>query len=223
MPLLRPTCFFTNRYNSIDAVWLILTAVPPFLRLWSLSRSLQQFKKSIITGTSSIDNSSTAIARLKPENSARIARKLAHSFCETQRHRRKLLYHPALWLVLASHPAGLSQWLVTYHGSKNICCFLSPLSAFATPLVPPVKSNPYGLRSRDHNFQLPVCNNFSRKSFIISSLFRFKQIFYCLCMFSWLPVFIFCVCSSVYFTFSTIAMPLLLSHNLHVRFLLVVQ
>ena len=41
-------------------------------------------------------------------------------------------------------------------------------------LLPPVKSNPYGLRSRDHNFQLPVCNNFSRKSFIIRSLFRFK-------------------------------------------------
>jgi len=31
-------------------------------------------------------------------------------------------------------------------------------------LLPPVKSNPYGLRSRDHNFQLPVCNSFSRKS-----------------------------------------------------------
>jgi len=29
-------------------------------------------------------------------------------------------------------------------------------------LLPPVKSNPYGLRSRDHNFQLQVCNNFSR-------------------------------------------------------------
>ena len=41
-------------------------------------------------------------------------------------------------------------------------------------LLPPVKSNPYGLRSRDHNLQLPVCNSFSRKSFIIRSLFRFK-------------------------------------------------
>ena len=41
-------------------------------------------------------------------------------------------------------------------------------------LLPTVKSNPYGLRSRDHNFQLPVCNNFSRKSFIIRNLFRFK-------------------------------------------------
>ena len=30
-------------------------------------------------------------------------------------------------------------------------------------LLPPVKSNPYGLRSRDHNLQLPVCNSFSRK------------------------------------------------------------
>ena len=41
-------------------------------------------------------------------------------------------------------------------------------------LLPPVKSNPHGLRSRDHNFQLPVCNNLSRKSVIIRSLFRFK-------------------------------------------------
>jgi len=41
-------------------------------------------------------------------------------------------------------------------------------------LLPPVKSNPYGLCSRDHNFLLPVCNNFSRKSFNICSLFRFK-------------------------------------------------
>ena len=40
-------------------------------------------------------------------------------------------------------------------------------------LLPPIKSNPYGLRSRDHNLQLPVCNSFSRKSFIIRSLFRF--------------------------------------------------
>ena len=57
--------------------------------------------------------------------------------------------------------------------------------------------------SRDHNFQLPVCNNFSRKSF------RFKWIFI-VSMFSWLPVFIFYACFSVYFTVSTIAMPLLL-------------
>jgi len=41
-------------------------------------------------------------------------------------------------------------------------------------ILPPVKSNPYGLHSRDHNFQLPVCNSFSRKSSIIRSLFRFK-------------------------------------------------
>ena len=26
-------------------------------------------------------------------------------------------------------------------------------------LLPPIKSNPYGLRSRDHNFQLTVCNS----------------------------------------------------------------
>jgi len=33
----------------------------------------------------------------------------------------------------------------------------------------------------------------------------------------------FYACSSVYFTFSTIAMPLLLTHDLHVRLLRVVQ
>ena len=49
----------------------------------------------------------------------------------------------------------------------------SPAHCLHSPL-PPVKSNPYGLRSRDHNFQLPVCNSFSRKSFIIRSLVRFK-------------------------------------------------
>ena len=37
---------------------------------------------------------------------------------------------------------------------------------FLHSLLPPVKSNPYELRSRDHNFQLPACNNFRRKSFI---------------------------------------------------------
>ena len=47
--------------------------------------------------------------------------------------------------------------------------------------------------------------------------------FNCHCMFSWLPAFIFYACSSVYFAFSTIAMPLLLSHDLHVRLLCVVE
>jgi len=45
------------------------------------------------------------------------------------------------------------------------------------PLLPPVKGNPHGLRPRDHNLQLPVCNyNFGRNSFIrlIRSLYRFK-------------------------------------------------
>ena len=47
----------------------------------------------------------------------------------------------------------------------------------AHPLLPPVKSNPYGLRSRDHNFQLPVCNfDFIRNSFIMRSLYRFQQV-----------------------------------------------
>ena len=39
-------------------------------------------------------------------------------------------------------------------------------------LLPPVKSNTHGLRSRDHNFQLPVCNfNFRHNSFIMMSLY----------------------------------------------------
>ena len=38
-----------------------------------------------------------------------------------------------------------------------------------------------------------------------------------------IAIFIFYVCSSVYFTVSAIAMPLLLSHDLHVRLLRVVQ
>ena len=55
------------------------------------------------------------------------------------------------------------------------CCFPHLTVYILYPLQAPVKlSNPYGLRSRDHNFQLPVCNSFSRKSFIIRSLFRFK-------------------------------------------------
>ena len=87
--------------------------------------------------------------------------------------------------------------------------------------LPPVKSNPYGLRSRDHNFQLLACNIFSRESFIIFiiivffNLNRFFIVFVCFpdCQF----LIYFYACSSVYFTFSTIAMPLLLSHDLHVR------
>jgi len=99
-------------------------------------------------------------------------------------------------------------------------CF-SPVHCLHS-LLPPVKSNPHGLRSRDHNFQLPVCNNFSRKSFIIRSLFRFKYIFFVFYVFL-IASFYFCARSSVYFTFSTIAMPLLLTHDLHVRSLRVVQ
>ena len=43
-------------------------------------------------------------------------------------------------------------------------------------------SNPFGLRSRDQNFRLPVCNNFNRKSFIILiffDLYRFFIVFVC--------------------------------------------
>ena len=87
-----------------------------------------------------------------------------------------------------------------------------------------VKSNPYGRCSRDQNFQLPACNNCSRKSFIIRSLFKNLNSFLVVCsssssMFSSLPV-IFLFFSHVLlfiFSFSTIAMSLLLSHDLHVR------
>jgi len=48
------------------------------------------------------------------------------------------------------------------------CCF--PPAHCLHSLLAPVKSNPYGLRSRDHNFQLPICSSFSRKSFTIRSL-----------------------------------------------------
>jgi len=98
------------------------------------------------------------------------------------------------------------------------------LSAFSTP-----SSQKRPVWARDYNFQLPVCNNFSRKSPIILSLFDLNR-FLVVCssssssMFSRLPVFkIFYACSSVYFTFSTITVPLLLTHDLHVRMLRVVQ
>ena len=106
---------------------------------------------------------------------------------------------------------------------KSFKVLFSPVHCLHS-LLPPVKSNPYGLRSRDHNFQLPVCNSFSRKSFIIRSLFfdlnKFFIVFVCFldCQFLF-----FYVCSSVYLAFSTIAMSLLLSHDLHVRLLRVVQ
>jgi len=76
-------------------------------------------------------------------------------------------------------------------------------------LLPPVESNPYMLRSRDHNFQLPVCNNFRRKSFIIYSLFRFKWIFivFFVCFVDCQLVFFSYACSIVYYIFCTIAIP----------------
>jgi len=43
----------------------------------------------------------------------------------------------------------------------------------------------------------------------------------CVCV-SWLPVFIFYACSNVFFTFFIIAMPLLLTHDLHVCLIRVV-
>jgi len=54
--------------------------------------------------------------------------------------------------------------------------FPQPTVYILYPLQAPVKlSNPYGLRSRDHNFQLPVCNIFSRKSFIIVVFFDLNR------------------------------------------------
>jgi len=75
-------------------------------------------------------------------------------------------------------------------------------------LFAPVKSNPHGLHSRNHNFQLPVCNfNFRRNCFITRSLFRLKQILivFFVCFLGCQLVFFSYACSTVYFTFSTIA------------------
>jgi len=55
---------------------------------------------------------------------------------------------------------------------------------------------------------------------VFFDLNRFFIVFVC---FSWLPVFIFYACSSVYFTVSIIAMSLFLSHDLHAHLLHVVQ
>jgi len=111
-------------------------------------------------------------------------------------------------IVLVNVSILILLWM-TWIGSA-----VSPVHCLHSLLRP--LSNPYGLRSRDHNFQLPVCNNFSRKSFIIRNIFRFKQIStVCVC-FPDCQFLFFYACSSVYFTFSTIAMPLFLTHDLHV-------
>jgi len=41
-------------------------------------------------------------------------------------------------------------------------------------LLPPLKSNPYAIRPRNHNLQFPDCTlNLRRNSFIIRSVYRF--------------------------------------------------
>jgi len=93
-------------------------------------------------------------------------------------------------------------------------------------LLPPVQSNPYGLHSRDHDLQLPVCNSFSRRLSLLLYVVFLDLNTILLCLYSFLiAIFYFYACSSVHFTFSTSAMPLLLSRDLHVglRLLHVVQ
>ena len=96
---------------------------------------------------------------------------------------------------------------LTWIGNFSKCCI--PPADCLHPLLPPDESNPCGLRnSRDHNFQLPVCNfNFRRNSFIICSHYRRRKILIAFfCTFSWLSARIFSyACSIFYFTFSTIA------------------
>jgi len=44
-------------------------------------------------------------------------------------------------------------------------------TSFSPACIPPLKSNPYDLRSRDHNLQSPDCNlNLRRNSFIVQCL-----------------------------------------------------
>ena len=81
--------------------------------------------------------------------------------------------YPQLLESLARRIHGVVDSIVGDMDRKYFKVLFSPVHCLHS-LLPPVKSNPYGLRSRDHNFQLPVCNSFSRKSFILRSLFRFK-------------------------------------------------
>ena len=89
--------------------------------------------------------------------------------------------------------------------------FFSPAHSMHS-LLPPAKSNPYGLRSRDHNFQLPVCNfKFRHNSFIVRSFHRFQYILivFFVCFHDCQLVFFSYACSIAYFTFCTIAISLL--------------
>jgi len=75
-------------------------------------------------------------------------------------------------------------------------------------LLPPIESNPHCLCSRDHNFQLPVCNlNSRRTSFIIRGLYQLWVGFDCLFVLfhDCQLVFVNIQCSVVYFTFCTIS------------------
>jgi len=62
----------------------------------------------------------------------------------------------------------------TWIGNFLSCCFPQPTVYILYSLQSKVICTGSAVRPRDHNLQLPVCNCFSRKSFIIRSLFRFK-------------------------------------------------
>ena len=70
--------------------------------------------------------------------------------------------------ILSVNVSILIPFWMTWIGNFLSCCFPQPTVYILYSLQSKV------IRSRDHNFQLPVCNSFSRKSFIIRSLFRFK-------------------------------------------------
>ena len=90
------------------------------------------------------------------------------------------------------------RWYWCHYGWHGQEIFKSDVSRvhYLHSLLPSVKSNPYGLRSRDHNFYLPVCNNFRRKSllyvvffdlnrFVLSTLYVFliARLHFFICMF----------------------------------------
>ena len=69
------------------------------------------------------------------------------------------------------------RWYWCHYGWHGQQIFKSDVSRvhYLHSLLPSVKSNPYGLRSRDHNFYLPVCNNFRRKSLLYVVFFDLNR------------------------------------------------
>jgi len=95
-----------------------------------------------------------------------------------------------------------------YLHTQSFRLLFSPVHRLHSPL-PPVKSNPHGLRSSDHNFQLPVCDNFRHKSFITRSLFFDLKRFLLSSLYVFLiaSLYFSYACSIVYYTFCTTAIP----------------